>query len=152
MPPTIQQSDPEAAGTRAVLKTIGTFTRAFQGFETDTMTAVWTDDYITSTDETGIIYQAEERLAPIFTIADLKKYADNLPNVLSHLEDVSLLDRKVSIAGDVAYAYIRFWCRAVMTSGAAVDGQVRQTFILRKRDDGWAIVHYHESRQSPGFE
>jgi ketosteroid isomerase-like protein len=34
----------------------------------------------------------------------------------------------------------------------SVDGQIRQSFFLRKRADGWKIVHYHESRQPTGFE
>ena len=135
-----------------MLKTIGSFTRAFESADAEAMAAAWDDRHIGSDDETGLVYQAEERLSPLFTIDEIKQYATDIPNVLSRLEDVCLLDKKVWSAGDFAYAYIRFWCRAVMSSGTAVDGQIRQTLILRKQEEQWRIVHYHESRQSPGFE
>jgi len=116
-------------------------------FDVDGFLATWDD-------EAGeVLYQAEERLAPFFTLDDVKAYFEGLADVIRAVRDVGVVDYKVRLLGDVATVYTRAWCRISFARvPRPVDGQVRQSFVLRRRPDGWRIVEYHESRQAPGFE
>ncbi len=64
------------------------------------------------------------------------------------LDSVDILssDRRVHIAacGDIAWA-TSLWNFKGVAAGAPVQLPVRCTFVLRKDDDRWRIVHFHNS-------
>lgn len=130
-----------------VVNVLRTFSGAFNTYDTDAFMSSW--------DETAesIVYQPEELRHAIFTLEDLRAYFDNVPNVVRTMHDVKVIDFKINIEGDVAMVFVRFWCRIAFAQiPETSDGQIRQSFILRRRPAGWKLVHYHESRQAPGFE
>lgn len=130
-----------------VVKVLRQFSGAFQTFDTDSFISTW-DESMES-----IVYQPEELRHPIMSLKDLRAYFDNVPNVVKKMHDIRVIDFDIDIDGDVAIVYVRFWCRIAFAKVVeTVDGQIRQSFILRRRDGEWKIVHYHESRQAPGFE
>ncbi|MCW3021893.1 MAG: hypothetical protein JWR30_1215 [Conexibacter sp.] len=123
------------------------FSGAFNTYDTDAFMAAWDED------ATSIVYQPEELRHAIFTLGDLRAYFDNVPNVVRTMHDVKVIDFKIDVEGDVAMVFVRFWCRIAFAQiPETSDGQIRQSFILRKRPAGWKLVHYHESRQAAGFE
>ena len=131
---------------RGVLRAISGFIRTFENFDVEAMVAAWDD----KADQ--IVYQPEERIAPMFSIAEIREYARTVPHFFAKATDVSLIDKKVTVLGGAtAHVYIRLWCSIELTSGRRINGQLRQSFMLTKRDGAWLLVHYHESRQSLDF-
>jgi hypothetical protein len=77
----------------------------------------------------------------------------SLPEVIKGVEGVRPIDFNIDVLDDVAHAYARAWVRLSFHKlDQAVEGEVRQSFFLRKTKSGWRIFHYHESRLTPGFE
>lgn len=130
----------------AILATLRRFSRAFDSFDTDQFMSTWDE-------EAEIVYQPEELLHPIFDRDDLRAYFDHLPEVIRRFNDNRVIDFKLQTHGDLATVYVRFWSRISFAKvPQTADGQIRQSFVLRRRDDGWRLVHYHESRQAAGME
>jgi ketosteroid isomerase-like protein len=136
-------TEPVATDERDVLRAIRAFIRTFENFDVEAMVAAWDDK------AEQIVYQPEERAAPMFSIAEVREYARTLPDFFVKATDVSLIDKKVLVMGGAtAHVYIRLSCSIELTSGRHINGQLRQSFMLTKRDETWRLVHYHESRQS----
>lgn len=130
----------------AILATLRRFSRAFDSFDTEQFMSTWDD-------EAAIVYQPEELLRPIFDRDDLRAYFDHLPDVIRRFNDNRVIDFKLQVDGDVATVYVRFWSRISFAKvPQTADGQIRQSFVLRRRDGEWRLVHYHESRQAAGME
>ncbi|PXY18888.1 YybH family protein [Prauserella muralis] len=129
----------------AVTAVMRSFSRAVGTFDADLMVSLW--DPAAET----IVYQPEELHHAIYSRDALHSYIRNLPHVIRGLYDTRVVDRKLEVCGEFAHAYVRFWCRIERPDDEPVDGQVRQTYLLRKRPSGWFFVQYHESRQVPGF-
>jgi hypothetical protein len=130
----------------AILATLRRFSRAFDSFDTEQFMSTWDE-------EAEIVYQPEELLYPIFDRDDLRAYFDHLPEVIRRFNDNRVIDFKLQTHGDLATVYVRFWSRISFAKvPQTADGQIRQSFVLRRRDDGWRLVHYHESRQATGME
>lgn len=130
-----------------VVKVLRRFSGAYNTFDTDSFMSAWDED------AERIVYQPEELRYPILDLAKLREYFDNVPNVVRKMHDVRVIDFQIDIEGDMATVYVRFWCRIAFAKvPETVDGQIRQSFILRRRGEDWKLVHYHESRQAPGFE
>ncbi|WP_169748009.1 YybH family protein [Pseudonocardia acaciae] len=138
---------PPTSAEREVLRAIGAFTRAIEAHDVEGIVAAWDDQADT------VVYQPEEDAAPLLSVAEIRAYAATLHSFFAHAHDVALLDKKVLFLDDrAAHVYLRFWCGLELASGRRIDGQIRQSFALVKRDDGWRIAHYHESRKTPGFD
>jgi ketosteroid isomerase-like protein len=131
----------------AVLGVVRRFSRAFDNFDTDAFLSTW------DSDAPSIVYPAEELSYALFGFDALRVYFTNLPNVIRDFRDIKVLDMKIAVDGDYATVYVRFSCRISFAAVPQVsDGQIRQSFVLRRRMAGWRIVHYHESRQAAGME
>jgi len=102
-------------------------------------------------DDGALVYQPEERPDALHTRADVERYVSTLNRVIGGFADTRVVDTKVDIMGEFAHVYVRFWCRIYQVDGEPMDGQVRQTFVLRRHDHDWYVRHYHESRQILGF-
>ncbi|MBS1886449.1 MAG: nuclear transport factor 2 family protein [Actinobacteria bacterium] len=140
-----------ASGTKErneeIVTVLRRFSAAFNSHDTDSFMSTW--------DETAekIVYQPEELRFPILSLSALREYFDNVPNVVRRMHDIRVIDFEIDVEGDVAMVYVRFWCRIAFAKvPETVDGQIRQSFILKRRGEEWKLAHYHESRQAPGFE
>lgn len=132
---------------QAVMKVLRQFSDAYNSFDTDAFMATWDDS------AERIVHMPEELRSAIFDRKALRDYFDNVPNVIKGMHDVKVIDFELDVEGDSAAVFVRFWARLSFARvPESVDGQIRQSFFLRKRADGWKIVHYHESRQPTGFE
>ncbi|HEY2717634.1 MAG TPA: nuclear transport factor 2 family protein [Solirubrobacterales bacterium] len=130
----------------AILATLRRFSRAFDSFDTEQFMSTWDE-------EAEIVYQPEELLHPIFDRDELRAYFDHLPEVIRRFNDNRVIDFKLHRHGELATVYVRFWSRISFAKvPQTADGQIRQTFVLRRREGSWLLVHYHESRQASGME
>ncbi len=128
-----------------IMSTLRRFSRGVTGFNADLVLSAL------DSDDAGLVYQPEERPEALHSRADVAKYVSGLDKVIGGFADTRVVDNRVDILGDVAHVYVRFWCRIYRVDGDPLDGQVRQTFVLRNTDERWLVRHYHESRQIPGF-
>lgn len=141
---------PEASpAEKAVVGVIRRFAKAFATHDTDAFMSVWDHEY-----GDRIVYQPEEIGTDVRGLDGIRAYFEHVPQVVRELRDIKTIDFRVEVLDeDYALVHNRFWCRLALQKRPFVyDGQVRQTFVLRKRADEWLVIHYHESRQSPGFE
>jgi uncharacterized protein (TIGR02246 family) len=138
-----------SADEKAVVDVIRRFARAFGNHDTEQFMAVWDHEY-----GDRIVYQPEEIGTDVRGLDGIRAYFEHVPQVVRALREVKTIDFRVElISDDFALVHNRFWCRlALHKRPFTYDGQVRQSFVLRKRDGEWRVIHYHESRQSPGFE
>jgi ketosteroid isomerase-like protein len=131
----------------AVVGVVRQFSEAFGRFDVDALIGLWDDS------ARRIVYLPEELREPIFDLKALRAYFENVPNVVRRMHDVKVIDFELDVDREVATVFVRFWARIAFAKvPETVDGQIRQSFVLRKRDAGWKLVHYHESRQAAGFE
>jgi ketosteroid isomerase-like protein len=129
------------------VRVLRTFSSAFQTFDTDSFMSTWDEQ------APAIVYQPEELRHAIHSLTELRAYFEHLPEVVRAMHDVKVIDFRLDVDGDVATVFVRFWCRIAFAQVPEVsDGQIRQSFVLRRRAAGWKLVHYHESRQAAGFE
>lgn len=144
MPPAQSGSDEDRNAIVAVMRQ---FSRAFNSYDVESFMATW------DTEVDRIVYVPEELRYAIFTLDDLRAYFENVPNVVRTHHDIRVIDLEIDVDGDTATVFVRFWSRLAFAKVPEVlDGQIRQSFVLRRRASGWKFVHYHESRQVAGLE
>jgi ketosteroid isomerase-like protein len=147
----MMMADTEAAPdvAREVKGVMARFGRAFSAPAVDVegLIALWDPEY------PDPVYQPEELEAPLRSWPELRAYFEGLPAQITGVSDIRPLDIRVDAAGDLAYAYVRAWgSLGVVRRDEPLEGEVRQTFVMRRRDGAWRLVHYHESRLTPGLE
>jgi ketosteroid isomerase-like protein len=79
-------------------------------------------------------------------------YNNTMMRLASNLRDQSVLDFDADVIGDVGWVYLRGTITFDIPGlEGPISGQARQTFILRRTEAGWKVIHYHESRETPGL-
>lgn len=130
----------------AVKRVVRRWARAFSANDAEGVLAVWDSTY------PHIIHQAEEFPDPIRGWDELRHYNTTMMKIASNLRDQAVADLEADILGDVGWVYLR---GSITFDVAGMDepicGEARQTFILRKRDNEWRVIHYHESRETPNL-
>ena len=130
----------------AVKKVVRRWARAFSALDADGVLGVWDKSY------PKIMHQAEEFPDPIRGFDELTYYNRAMMRLASNLRDQSLIDMEADVIGDMAWCYIRGTITFdIPKLDKPITGKTRQTFILRKTADGWKVIHYHESRETPGL-
>jgi ketosteroid isomerase-like protein len=130
----------------AVKKVVRRWARAFSSLDADTILGLWDSSY------PKILHQAEEFPDPIRGWDELSHYNRTMMQLASNLRDQSLQDLEADVIGDMGWCYIRGTITFdIPGMDKPITGQARQTFILRRTADGWKIIHYHESRETPGL-
>lgn len=130
----------------AVKKIVRRWARAFSALDAETILSLWDSSY------PKIMHQAEEFPDPIRGFDELSHYNRTMMTLASNLRDQSLIDLEADVIGDMGWCYLRGTITFdIPGMKESLRGQARQTFILRKAADGWKIIHYHESRETPGL-
>ncbi len=105
---------------------------------------IWDESY------NDLVYQGEEFPGPFTSWKQIKHYYRELLAKL--VEKVNRWDRTglwIDVFHDVAYAFTTTdFSLIVKGIPEPYSGTARQTFIFRKVDEGWKVIHYHESLQS----
>jgi ketosteroid isomerase-like protein len=130
--------------TAAVTALLNLWVGAFVAKDVDGLRNLWDNTY------DGLIYQAEEFAGPLTTWIQIKHYyREVLSKVILRVERWHRTGLWIRTFGDTAYAYATTdFTMVVKNVSQPYRGTVRQTFLVRRLNDGWKIVHYHESLQS----
>lgn len=140
------ESSADREAQRSVENAVARFARAMGAFEAEAVVALCDEE------THAFVYQAEELDGPIRSIERLRDYVVHAPRIIDSITEVSVLESAVEIHGDIAVAFYRSWARIrVAATHEVIDGQVRQSFVFRRRPGGWRLSHYHESRQAAEF-
>jgi ketosteroid isomerase-like protein len=95
----------------------------------------------------NIIYIPEEAAQPVRGWAGIEAYFKNAATALERVKMMKVSEVSIDVFGDTAYAFCNFHFEGDLKrlpQTFIADG--RNTFILRRKDGKWKVVHYHESR------
>jgi ketosteroid isomerase-like protein len=134
------------ADREAIKKVVRRWARAFSSNDLEGVLSVWDRDYPL------IRHQAEEFPDPIRGWDELVHYNTTMMRLASNLRDQSVKDFDADVIGDMGWVYLRGTITFdIPTMDKPITGEAKQTFILRRTADGWKVIHYHESRETPGL-
>lgn len=97
----------------------------------------------------GVIYQAEENPSGLPSYKDVDAYWHAAHNMLVKVSDWTEMTKSVAILSPtvaIIWAELMTGLRTTLLP-QDVCGKIRCSIGVRKSDQGWKIVHYHESRQ-----
>ena len=97
----------------------------------------------------GMLYQAEENPSGLTTYKDIEKYWHNAHNLLATVTDWSEMAKSVSFltpTSAIVWAEVMTELTTTVMPEKII-GKISCSIGVRKGKQGWAIVHYHESRQ-----
>jgi ketosteroid isomerase-like protein len=140
---TVADKSDEARDVEAVIKGL---MRAFADGDSDGILTAW------HLDDDSVIHQPEEFGHPVVGAAALRYYYKSLVGLVHNFRDTRLDQMETRVYGDFAWSYMRGSATFdVVGLLEPLAGSVRQTFVLHKMHGQWKIVHYHESRETPGI-
>lgn len=126
---------------RDIAEVIEQYRLGFATFNAATLATIWDQDY------DNIIYVPLEAIHPLRGWNAVEQYYQSVTGFL-RAKVMTVDDLSVDVLGDVAYAFCNFHFEGEINGESHIaDG--RNTFILRRRNGAWKVIHYHESR--PGF-
>lgn len=129
-----------------VERVVRRWARSFSNLNAEGVLGVWDPDY------PKILHQAEEFPDPIRGWSELQHYNQSMMRLASNLRNQSLQDMEADVIGDMAWCYLRGTITFdIPGMPESLSGQTRQTFILHKVNGEWKVIHYHESRETPGL-
>jgi ketosteroid isomerase-like protein len=120
------------------------YRQAFTVVDMDLFMATWDKSY------ESIIYVPQERAQPVRGWADLEQYFKGVEGAFERVTVMEVNDLSIDVLGDAAYAFFTYHFEAHFTHEnglSAVDG--RDTFILRRKNGAWKVIHYHGSPPGP---
>lgn len=97
----------------------------------------------------GVIYQAEENPGGLTSYKEVEAYWHNAHNLLENVTEWTELTKSISLLGPnvgMVWAELMTALKTTVMPQSVV-GKVRCSIGVRKGNQGWKIVHYHESRQ-----
>jgi ketosteroid isomerase-like protein len=123
---------------RAVLER---YSKSWEAMDWAGLKSIWDPDYA------HILYIPEERAEPLRGWAEVEAYFRHAAESVIRVGAMQLSDISIDVFGDTAYAFCNFHFEAELRRLAEpfVTGG-RDTFILRRKDAAWKVIHYHESR------
>jgi ketosteroid isomerase-like protein len=117
------------------------FAQAAQAMDLEAMKELWDDGY------EHLVLQPEEHELPFMTWDAIVDYWRQLPGFVSRIEGREYSSH-VAVLGDVALVYWRGHTTVEFKdSSESLAGDSRLSAALRRTDDGWRFIHWHESRQ-----
>ena len=121
-----------------VQEVIDRWMSALNACDTEAVKTVWDESY------PDLIYIAEENNDALHGWEGVEGYYNGLADVSE--ADWEMDNVKIDVMGDVAWVYLTYVVEAhLMGFGRTMVFPGRNTFILRKNEGEWKIIHYHES-------
>ncbi len=121
-----------------VQEVIDRWMSALNACDTEAVKTVWDESY------PDLIYIAEENNDALYGWEGVEGYYNGLADVSE--VDWEMDNVKIDVMGDVAWVYLTYVVKAhLMSFGRTMVFPGRNTFILRKNEGEWKIIHYHES-------
>ena len=121
-----------------VREVIDRWMAALNDCDTEAVKRVWDESY------PHLIYIAEENNDALHGWEGVEDYYNGLKDV--SVANWSIDNVNIDVMGDVAWVYLTYVVEAhIMSFGRTMVFPGRNTFILRKNEGEWGIIHYHES-------
>jgi ketosteroid isomerase-like protein len=115
--------------------------QAFCVVDSETMKTFWPRDH------PDLVYQSEEIAVALSTYEEIAAYWDHVPETLESIPAVEDADVRIHVHGDVATVYLYALASAKFPGAERLyRAPFRASIVLRRLDEGWRYVHYHESR------
>ncbi len=117
---------------------------AFRKKDINGVRSAWDDTY------EGLVYQAEEFAGPHVTWPHIKHYyREVLTKLIESIDNWERTDLRINTVGDMGFAYmVSRFTMSIKEVAEPYSGTVRQTFVVRRVNGQWKIIHYHESLQT----
>ena len=126
---------------QAVRRTITGWLAAMKSLDFTVGQQFWDRDF------PGLVYQPEEHVVPVTSWDGLLRYWDGVSGHVEAVVEWDELDTSVAVLGDAAFGFSRLRTRIKLRDAEPTfDGEVRCSFVLRRAEPGWRLVHHHESR------
>jgi ketosteroid isomerase-like protein len=120
------------------------YRRGFATVNVEDLKTLWDHDY------DNIIYIPLEAAQPLRSWARVEQYYHSVSESLERVRTMVVSDLSVDVFGEIAYAFCLFHFEGEVKGQSQLrlaDG--RNTFILRRKDGTWKVIHYHESCSGP---
>jgi len=117
------------------------YSKSWEAMDWEGLKGIWDQDY------DNILYIPEERAQPVCGWAGIENYFRGAADSVRQVGAMKLSDISIDVFGDLAYAFCNFHFEADLKrleKPFITDG--RDTFILRRKEGAWKVIHYHESR------
>lgn len=127
---------------RSIEAVIEQYRQGFLELDPEVLIDIWDPTYHSP------VYVAQEESEPRLGLDTIVAYYRALPGNIPADRVVSMYVDivDVSVLGDTAVAFALFRFEGEMTDGAApFVAKGRTTFIFRRHDGRWKVIHYHES-------
>ena len=124
-----------------VMRVVRRWARSFGSGDAAAATAVWDTAY------SEVVYQAEEFPEPLRSVGEIAYYNERMAELVQ-VQDPELVEMHADVIGECAWCYMRGRARLTIAGFPPVSGETRQTFVLRRAEGEWRVIHYHESRET----
>lgn len=122
---------------RDVAEVVERYRLGFATLDVATLTAIWDQSY------GKLIYVPLEVADALRGWESIEQYYHQVAGVV-RAQLMTVSDLSVDVIGDLAYAFCTFHFEGEI-SGNKHTADGRSTFILRRKDGSWKVIHYHES-------
>lgn len=130
---------PSEQDRQQIAAVIEQYRRGFATMDAERLKAIWDQNY------DNIIYIPQEAAEPVRGWAGVEKYCQRVAGLFGQIRTMTVSDLSVDVFGDVAYAFCIFRFEGEI-NGQSHMADGRDTFILRRVNGTWKVIHYHESR------
>ena len=127
--------------TQQIRDVLERYSKSWEAMNWEGLKSIWDPDY------EHILYIPEERAEPIRGWAEVEAYFRHAAESVVTVYAMRLSDLTIDVLGDAAYAFCNFYFKGdIRRKAETFETQGRNTFLLRRTDGGWKVIHYHESR------
>jgi len=123
-----------------IMKVIEKYRNGWLNMDIELLKELWDKDY------KGVTYIPTDLKDPIIGWEGIKNYHDESKKVFDKIKDLTLKNIHINVLNDFAYVVCNFHFEAIFKKGENLlssDGII--TFILRKKNNRWLFIYYHES-------
>ncbi len=120
------------------------YRRGFATLDVEVLKDIWDQEY------DNIIYIAQELAEPVQGWSGVEHYYNGVIESLEQVNLMTISDLSINLLGEIAFAFCMFHFEGGVKGESKpriADG--RNTFILRYKEVGWKVIHFHESCPGP---
>ncbi len=135
--PNLDVPPPTASAVEKVAGVLQAFATGWRDANSALLKSTWDSEY------PNLTYIASERLQPLSGYEEVCRYYDDTLSAFT-IKSVEIDDVRIDVFGEFAHAFCSVHMGWAYQHLDRVD-HPRATFVLRKRDGQWRVIHYHES-------
>lgn len=126
-----------------VAATVEQWRQGFAAADPEALTELWAGD------SEQLVYVADERSVPLGTRNEIARYYHDALSPVDSVMTSEIADLTIDPADSMARVFFSFRYTGKTTQGEEFAVDLRATAVLRRHQDGWRFVQYHESSPGP---